>query len=664
MELIYGNELNPLFDFMLIMWYLWNTNMVQNTYDHFYDNYFLVRKSQKLIKWKTKALMKSACCFMHWQSEKAWEYKKRNRFKTTKHSKKSTYYLRNHVKRNKKNKTFHQKMKLIYNMSATENEKPSGATDTNFDTDSYLIGVDNRTSFCMTNSAEDYVTAIRKAPNVFVRGVGGSLISVNGVGTVKWCITDDEGMNHEFIIPNVYLIKDLDIRLLSPQHWAQAADDNYPTKNGTTCTTSATETVLKWDQGKYTHTIPINPPNNCFTFRSNIGVKNYFAHTVKFEKTNHIWENECTLLCQRAHPAHRQQFPIKEDDPSHLDDAYDQEENVMEIPVPEEHKQNEFCVPEGEQHIPVGQEEEKILGSTAQAELMRWHYRLGHLSWKKIEILALIGVLPRYLAKVPSPVCAGCIFGDMCKRPWRTKPHKGQNKVNKITKAGQCVSVDQMEVSEQGFIAQLKGKLTRQRYTCATIFVDQYSDFSYVHLQRSMSSNKTVQAKESFEAKAREMGADILHYHADNGRFADNLFMEHVRKSGQTISFCAVGAHFQNGRAEKKIKNLRATARKMLLHAMSRWSDTITINLWPYALRTACDQMNMIPKDIQGITRIEMFSGVPVTTRLKNFNTWGCPVYALHSKLQGNISGVPKWNPRARLGINLEFLHVMIAQLV
>ena len=151
------------------------------------------------------------------------------------------------------------------------------------------------------------------------------------------------------------------------------------------------------------------------------------------------------------------------------------------------------------------------------------------------------------------------------------------------------------------------------------------------------------------------MGVDILHYHADNGRFADNLFMEHVRKSGQTISFCAVGAHFQNGRAEKKIRDLRATARKMLLHAMSRWSDTITINLWPYALRTACDQMNMIPKDIQGITRIEMFSGVPVTTRLKNFNTWGCPVYALHSKLQGNISGVPKWNPRARLGINLGF---------
>ena len=84
---------------------------------------------------------------------------------------------------------------------------------------------------------------------------------------------------------------------------------------------------------------------------------------------------------------------------------------------------------------------------------------------------------------------------------------------------GQCISVDQMEVREEGFIAQLKGKLTKQRYKYATIFVDQYSGLSYAHLQRSLTSHETVEGKLAFEAYARSMGVKIHSYHADNGRF-------------------------------------------------------------------------------------------------------------------------------------------------
>jgi hypothetical protein len=57
----------------------------------------------------------------------------------------------------------------------------------------------------------------------------------------------------------------------------------------------------------------------------------------------------------------------------------------------------------------------------------------------------------------------------------------------------------------------------------------------------------------------------VKHYHADNGRFAENLFMSAVAESGQTISFCGVSAHFQNGIAEKRIRDLSEQARKQLL---------------------------------------------------------------------------------------------------
>jgi hypothetical protein len=54
-----------------------------------------------------------------------------------------------------------------------------------------------------------------------------------------------------------------------------------------------------------------------------------------------------------------------------------------------------------------------------QAELMRWHYPLGHLSLSMPKQLALNGKIPRRLAKVKPPACAGCLFGTMTKVPWR-----------------------------------------------------------------------------------------------------------------------------------------------------------------------------------------------------------------------------------------------------
>jgi hypothetical protein len=49
----------------------------------------------------------------------------------------------------------------------------------------------------------------------------------------------------------------------------------------------------------------------------------------------------------------------------------------------------------------------------------------------------------------------------------------------------------------------------------------------------------------------------IQHYHADNDRFADNGFMNAIKKQHQTISFCGVNSHFQNGIAEKRIRDLQ-----------------------------------------------------------------------------------------------------------
>jgi hypothetical protein len=128
-----------------------------------------------------------------------------------------------------------------------------------------------------------------------------------------------------------------------------------------------------------------------------------------------------------------------------------------------------------------------------QAELMRWHYCLGHLAFSKLKQLDLNGEIPQQLAKVKPPACMGCLFGAMTKVPW--KGQETSSEVFAATKAGQCVSFGKMILTQVGFIAQLKGTLTKKCYTAATVFVNHYSRLKYIHLMTKLTSEETMKAE-------------------------------------------------------------------------------------------------------------------------------------------------------------------------
>ena len=209
-----------------------------------------------------------------------------------------------------------------------------------------------------------------------------------------------------------------------------------------------------------------------------------------------------------------------------------------------------------------------------------------------------------------------------------------------------------MEPSTTEFVAQLKGRLTKRRYRVATVFVDHYFDLSYVHLHSSTASEEIVEAKRAFEAYARDHGVNIEHYHADNGRFADNLFVQSIRENKQTISYCSVNAHHQNGRAEKRIRDLKVVARTQLLHTISRWPQAVNTHLWPYALRNANDIRNKIADKKDGTSPLERFLTTSISHNTKHFHTFGCPVYALDNRLASR-GKIQPWQSRSRPGINL-----------
>ena len=95
----------------------------------------------------------------------------------------------------------------------------------------------------------------------------------------------------------------------------------------------------------------------------------------------------------------------------------------------------------------------------------------------------------------------------------------------------------------------------------------------------------TVDAKMAFERIAAKYDVQIKHYHSDNGLFDTKIFLDSVKTSNQTMTFCGVNAHHQNGKAENRVKDITTHARTSLLHASHRWPLAIHASLWHVAIK-------------------------------------------------------------------------------
>jgi len=73
-------------------------------------------------------------------------------------------------------------------------------------------------------------------------------------------------------------------------------------------------------------------------------------------------------------------------------------------------------------------------------------------------------------------------------------------------------------------------------YWVATVYLDHYSDLSYVHLQHDNSGRETLKTKIAFEHYALKHIVIVQRCHADNGRFADREFGNDTKAQWQMIN--------------------------------------------------------------------------------------------------------------------------------
>ena len=158
----------------------------------------------------------------------------------------------------------------------------------------YTIGIDNHTSYSISNNLEHFTFPITPS-NSMLLGVNGKS-KVPGTGTVRWLIDDDFGVQSKIILQNKLYVPTSPICLLSPQHWAQCFNGHFPTSEGKWFVTYSNNFFLHWSQQSRVRTIPISPKTDTPIFYSSGGATYARCLTASMEHISRAPKIEHTIV--------------------------------------------------------------------------------------------------------------------------------------------------------------------------------------------------------------------------------------------------------------------------------------------------------------------------------------------------------------------------------
>ncbi|KAL7478027.1 hypothetical protein ACHAW6_003813, partial [Cyclotella cf. meneghiniana] len=259
----------------------------------------------------------------------------------------------------------------------------------------------------------------------------------------------------------------------------------------------------------------------------------------------------------------------------------------------------------------------------AQKEILLWHQRLAHASLSTIHNLCrqtrrltprshddLVPLHDRHFLpctyNVPNAVCDHLLCGACeCAKAKRRRPRVAGASAGATRSMvlkqdhlhpGDCLSCDHYISPIPGRVVAPSGySSTRHGYVGGTIYVDHASGWIFHSPQKSLNAADTIRGKLLLEREAAEVGIQIKALHSDNGVFNSEDFRQHCDSYRQRLSFSGVGAHHQNGVAERSIQTIANMARASMIHASLRWPDRPILDFWPLAMSYAIWVYNQLP---------------------------------------------------------------------
>ena len=187
-----------------------------------------------------------------------------------------------------------------------------------------------------------------------------------------------------------------------------------------------------------------------------------------------------------------------------------------------------------------------------------------------------------------------------------------------------------------------------ERYISVTGFVDHFSDFTYIQLMDKIYGESTVKAKHTFECVQKSHSVIIQNHHSKNGLFDTKIFKDAVYTAGQTLSFCGVNYHHQNGKVETSTKDVTPGSFTPLIHTAHQYPEAIHKELWTSALKEYTNLRNALPTgfklgerigkkwltDTYNTSQMSKFTRNEIEANLNHLHTLESPVYAPNEKLK------------------------------
>ena len=469
-----------------------------------------------------------------------------------------------------------------------------------------------------------------------ISGVGAQA-SIQGVGMVKWTVTDQNGASHT-IETMAYYVPAASIRLYSPQfHFRENLCGRLSLDNtGVTLSLPSAKSPLKVLSFPFqaSSNLPIMLPSSHPSLLSG-----FFA--------NHFGD--------------RRMFPALDKTPlGSFDPVF---ENIDVDFAPSE--LHAFLLDKSNSNL-----------SSAQKELLLIHWKSGHVDMRRLQTMmhptkaldssdSRHNLCPPVVFKTKfakthlcePPKCLACILAKMDKvSSGVSKVSARDDKFMALSKGklapGDEVSVDQYVVSEKGRLLRSFGRepALSQLSGGGTIYVDHATGRVFIFHQVSLRAGETLTGKRKFERMMHQAGHRVKKYHGDNGIFASAAFRQDCLLKDQDLDFSGVGAQHQNGRAERAIRTITSLSRAMMIHAALHWFDSHDLSLWPMAMDHAVDIWNTLPSS-DGLSAEEKLTCQKVSSfdALRQLHVWGAPTYVLEPKLQDGKK-VPKFDPRSRQG--------------
>ncbi len=211
-----------------------------------------------------------------------------------------------------------------------------------------------------------------------------------------WRCLDDKGAEHQFCIPNSFFVKSSEpIQLLSPKHWAQTQLKSE--RGNAQCLTDAHNVVLKWAHDANTLTVPLNAKTNVATLQLAPGYNNYKAFCDAAEIHLHK-EDDNPLIADAAY--------VSDDE----DDNSIRSRDLQTFPIgkqsiTEDGNAIDWCRPVSTNfHLdgPISEitpekEDRCGDGETDTVKLLKLHQKFGHISFRRLQVMAKVGIIPKAL---------------------------------------------------------------------------------------------------------------------------------------------------------------------------------------------------------------------------------------------------------------------------